>query len=95
MSILLKIKKCIYKTTFILRSVNKNVISKNQAFSGLFSIRKLAIIILNISNIKLSILGILTLVERIFRPSFDIYLGVIVLISFPKLNRAQTWTSFF
>lgn len=55
MSALLKVKNCIFSTSYILVSANKNISWKNQVFLSLFFIQKLARTILNALKVELSI----------------------------------------
>ena len=82
---LLKVRKKMPKTMSILKSANKNVSWKNQASSSLSFISKPARTILNVLKIEESIFCTLTLVKRIFRPSFKIYSKIIVLTLLPEL----------
>ena len=95
MFILLKVRKNIFKTTFILRSANINISWKNKVFLNLFYMWKLAKTILNVLKIEKSIFCTLMLIERIFRSSFEAYPRVIVLILLTELIRAWIWTLFF
>lgn len=55
MFVLLKIKKCIFKTISILILANKKVFWKNEIFLSLFFTQKLATIISNILRVEASI----------------------------------------
>ena len=85
---LLRVKKNIFKTTFILKLANKKFFKKNRALLSLFFTSKLAKTILNILKIKPLIFCALTLVERTFKSSFNIYSRVIALTLLSKLIKA-------
>ncbi len=70
MSILKKIRKNIFKITFMLISINKKVSLRNQTFLSLFWTKKPVITILLIIRVKPSIFRVFISVFQMIRPSF-------------------------
>lgn len=86
--ILLKIKKSIPRTIFMLKLANNKVFSKNRDFPSLSFTKKVAITIPKVSSLDLLIFWALTFICWTWKPSFSVTSRYIAFILLPKSIKA-------